>query len=198
MAKGPIYRRPLRRRVEGKTNYKKRLKLIKSKKLRSVVRASVNHIHVQFIKSKFGGDEIIVGAHSNELSKSFDWKANTGNIPSSYLTGYIAGLRAKKEGVEEALLDLGIFYHKNRVLAAFKGILDSGISIPHREKFFPESLEERYNGSHIEDYAKYLKKEEPERYQEIFSGYLKEKKINPEKLTNIFKNTLDTIKTKIK
>ncbi|TXT67274.1 MAG: 50S ribosomal protein L18 [Promethearchaeota archaeon] len=197
MAKGPTYRRALRRRVEGNTNYKKRLKLIKSKKIRAVIRASVNHIHVQIVKSKFGGDEIITSANSKELSNKFDWKANTGNIPSSYLTGYLAGLRAKKAGINDAILDLGIFYHRNRVLAAFKGLLDAEIEIPYREKFFPESLEHRYDGSHIEEYAKFLKKEQPEKYQEFFSGYLKKQKINPENFKKLFKTTLETIKTKV-
>jgi large subunit ribosomal protein L18 len=195
MAKGPRHRLPLRRRGEGKTNYKKRLKLIKSKKIRVVIRASLNHIEVQFIKSKFGGDEIITSANSKELNQNFNWKANTGNIPASYLTGYLAGLRAKKAGIKEAILDLGIFYHKNRVLAASKGIIDTGMNVPYSDKFFPESLENRYNGSHIEDYAKFLKKEQPEKYQEVFSGYIKKKKINPENFTEIFKNTFETIKS---
>ncbi|TFF99815.1 MAG: 50S ribosomal protein L18 [Promethearchaeota archaeon] len=192
MATGPNYRRPLRRRVEGKTNYKKRLKLIRSGKLRAVIRASENHIIVQFIKSKYGGDQILVSGDSKELPKKFEWEANTGNLPASYLTGYLAGIRAKKEGIEEAILDLGIFYHRNRVYAAFKGVLDAGITIPHRDKFFPEELENRINGSHIENYAKLLKKEEPEKYQQVFSGYL-DKKINPTKFTQIFENTLKII-----
>jgi large subunit ribosomal protein L18 len=195
MAKGPRHRLPLRRRIEGNTNYKKRLKLIKSKKLRAIIRASLNHIEVQFIKSKFGGDEVISSANSKELSNNFNWQANTGNIPASYLTGYLAGIRAKKAGIKEAILDLGIFYHKNRVLAAFKGIIDTGMNIPYREKFFPESLENRYNGSHIEDYAKLLKKQQPEKYQEVFSGYLKKKDINPENFTKIFKTTFESIKS---
>ncbi len=192
MAKGPSYRRPLRRRVEGKTNYKRRLKLIKSGNLRAVIRASENHIIVQFVQSKYQGDKVLISADSKELSKKFDWNANTGNIPASYLTGYLAGLRAKNEDIEEAILDLGIFYHKNRVFAAFKGILNAGITIPHRELFFPEGLEERVDGTHIENYAKLLKKEDPEKYEKIFSGYLNNN-INPEKFTQKFENTLKKI-----
>ncbi len=71
MAKGPRYRRPLRRRAEGKTNYSKRLKLLKSKKIRAVIRASNNHIHIQFIESRLGGDRILISAHSMELIKQF-------------------------------------------------------------------------------------------------------------------------------
>ena len=196
MATGPGYRRPLRRRVEGKTDYKKRLKLIKSGKLRAVIRASEDHMIVQFIKSKYQGDKVIISGDSKELPKKFDYDANTGNVPAAYLTGYLAGVRAKEEEIEEAILDLGIFYHKNRVFAAFKGIIDAGITIPHRDKFFPEGLEERLDGSHIEDYAKLLKKEEPEKYEKVFSGYL-DKNINPLKFTQIFENTLKKIENSV-
>ena len=186
MAKGPRYRRPFRRRAEGKTNYHRRMKLLKSKKLRAVIRASNNHIIVQIIESKIGGDKVIISAHSKELVSKFGWNANTGNIPAAYLTGYLAGLKAKKLGIQEAILDLGIIYHKNRVLAAFKGVLDSsGIDISHREEFFPEGLEERIKGTHIENYAKLLKQEDPEKYDRLFSGYLNKDKIDP---LNISKN----------
>ncbi|MFO7797723.1 MAG: 50S ribosomal protein L18 [Promethearchaeati archaeon] len=196
MAKGPRYRKPLRRRAEGKTNYHRRLKLIKSRKLRAVIRASENHIIVQIIQSKMGGDKVLASAHSKELLKDFEWEANTGNIPAAYLTGYLAGLRAKKEGIEEAILDLGLLYHRNRVLAAFKGILDAEIILPHRDEFFTGSLEERIDGSHIENYARFLKKEDSEQYEQIFSGYLKSK-INPQKFTDIFNKTLKKIESNV-
>ena len=193
MAHGPRYRIAKRRRVEGKTNYIKRLKLIKSGKLRVVIRASNNHIIVQVVESKKGGDKIIVSAFSKELSAKFGWNANTGNIPAAYLTGYLAGLRAKKNEINDAILDLGIFYHKNRVLAAFKGILKAGLDIPYREEFFPETLDERVNGKHIESYAKLLKQNEPEKYEKVFSGYINKNKIDPMKISQTFSNTLKNI-----
>ncbi len=193
MAHGPRYRIAKRRRVEGKTNYIKRLKLIKSGKLRVVIRASNNHIIVQVVESKKGGDKIIVSAFSKELSAKFGWNANTGNIPAAYLTGYLAGLRAKKNKINDAILDLGIFYHKSRVLAAFKGILKAGLDIPHREEFFPEALDERVNGTHIESYAKLLKQNEPEKYEKVFSGYINKNKIDPMKISQTFSNTLKNI-----
>lgn len=198
MAKGPRYSKPLRRRSEGKTNYHRRLRLIKSRKLRAIIRASNNNIIVQFIDSKFGGDKVKTAANSGELVKKFDWNVNTGNMPAAYLTGLLAGYRAKKSGIKEAILDLGIFYHQNRVLAAFKGIIDSGIEIPYREEFFSDSLEKRINGSHIENYAKLLKKEDSENYQKIFSGYLKKENINPERFTEIFKKSLQKIESQVK
>lgn len=196
MAKGPRYRRSFRRRFEGKTNYQKRLKLLKSKQLRIVIRVSNNHINVQFVQSKLGGDRILVSAFSKELTSKYGWGANTGNIPAAYLTGYLAGIRAKKKKLEKGIFDLGIFYHRNRVLAACKGVIDSGVNIPYREEFFPENLDERIKGFHIENYAKLLKKEDPEKYEHIFSGYIKKKKIDPTKINQLFSNILKTIKSK--
>ncbi|MCK4382705.1 MAG: 50S ribosomal protein L18 [Candidatus Lokiarchaeota archaeon] len=195
MAKGPRYRRPFRRRAEGKTNYHRRMKLLKSKKLRAVIRASNNHIIVQIIQSKIGGDKIIVSAHSKELVSKFGWNANTGNIPAAYLTGFLAGIKAKKQNVQEAILDLGMFLHKNRVLAAFKGVVQSGIEIPHNEDFFPDNIEEVITGSHIEQYANLLKSENPEKYEQVFSGYLKKNNINPQKISQMVSNTFKKIES---
>ncbi|MFX0056768.1 MAG: 50S ribosomal protein L18 [Candidatus Hodarchaeota archaeon] len=193
MAKGPRYRKSFRRREEGKTNYHRRLKLIKSKKLRVAIRASNSHISIQIIQSNIGGDKILISAYSKELLTKYGWNVNTGNIPAAYLTGYLAGLRAKKNNIKDAILDLGIFYHRNRILAACKGIIDAGMEIPYREEFFPESLEVRIKGAHIEEFAKKLKGEDPEKYEQIFSGYLKKNKINPLKISQIFSDTIKTI-----
>ncbi|MFW9826904.1 MAG: 50S ribosomal protein L18 [Candidatus Thorarchaeota archaeon] len=193
MGRGPKYKKSLRRRREGKTDYHKRLKLLKSRKLRVVVRASKNHMRVQIIKSNFGGDKILTSAFSKELFSKFGWKANTGNIPAAYLTGYLAGKRALSKNIQEAIFDLGIFYHKNRVLAACKGIIDAGLNIHHREEFFPESLIERIKGSHIENYAKILKANETEKYEYVFSSYLNKKKVDPLKINQLFSNSLKLI-----
>jgi large subunit ribosomal protein L18 len=194
MAHGPRYRIPFRRRKEGKTNYHKRLKLLKSGNLRAVIRTSTNNVTVQIVQSKLGGDHILVSAFSKELVNKFGWNANTGNIPAAYLTGYLAGIRAKNKDIEKAILDLGIFYHRNRTLAAFKGLLDAEMDIPHRDEFFPEGLEERLDGTHIENFAKNLKKENPEKYEKIFSGYI-DKKVNPMKISDEFSKLLKNIES---
>jgi len=196
VTKGPRYRRSFRRREEGKTNYNRRLKLLKSKKIRVAVRASNSHITIQVIQSNIGGDKILISAYSKELLKKYGWNANTGNIPAAYLTGYLAGLRAKKKNIQEAIFDLGVFYHRNRVLAACKGLIDAGMEIPYREQFFPETLNVRIKGSHIEEFAKRLKTEDPEKYEKIFSSYLKKNKINPLKISQIFSDTIKTIENK--
>jgi large subunit ribosomal protein L18 len=196
MARGPRYRKPFRRRRDGKTDYHKRLKLLKSKKLRVVIRASSNHIRVQIVQSKLGGDKVITSSFSKELSSKYGWNANTGNLPASYLTGYLAGLRAQKNNVKEAVFDLGIFYHRTRVLAACKGAIEAGLQIPYREDFFPEGLEDRIKGNHIENYAKKLKSDDPEKFDTLFSGYIKKDKVNPLKISQIFSDSLKSIKNK--
>ncbi len=193
MARGPRYRRPFRRRFEGKTDYHKRLKLLKSRKLRVVIRSSNNHMRVQIVQSKLGGDKVLISAFSKELALKYGWIANTGNIPASYLTGYLAGLRAKKNNIQEAIFDLGMIYNKNRVLATCKGVVDAGIQIPYNEEFFPKGLEERIKGNHIESYATNLKSEDPEKYEQVFSGYLKVKNVDPMKISKIFSDSLKKI-----
>ena len=193
MARGPRYRRPFRRRFEGKTDYHKRIKLLKSRKLRVVIRTSNNHVRVQIVQSKLGGDKVLISAFSKELVSKYGWIPNTGNIPASYLTGYLAGIKAKKNNIQEAIFDLGMFYNRNRLLAACKGVLDAGLKIPYNEKFFPDGMEERIKGTHIESYAKKLKSEDPEKYEQIFSGYLKTKNVNPLKISQIFSDSLKMI-----
>lgn len=196
MARGPRYKRSLRRRNEGKTDYHKRLKLLKSRKLRVAIRASNDHMRVQIIQSKLGGDKVIISAFSKELASKFAWNANTGNIPAAYLTGYLAGIRAKAKNIQDAIFDLGVFYHRNRVLAACKGIVDSGINVPYREEFFPENFEDRIKGTHIEEYAKSLKSNDPEKYEQIFSSYINKKNINPQRINQLFSNSLKSIENK--
>ncbi len=141
---------PHRRRREQKTNYRKRLKLLKSGKIRAVVRRSVKNIRVQFVEWNGKGDNTISQTFSKELKK-YGWDHYTGNVPASYLTGYLAGLKAKKKGIEEAVLDIGLHTSTkgSRIYAALKGLLDAGVQIPHSPEILPS--EDRLFGKHISD-----------------------------------------------
>jgi large subunit ribosomal protein L18 len=156
MARGPNFRVQFRRRREGRTNYNRRLAIVKSREARVVIRASSMHTTVQVIESKLNGDKVLASSFSKELVNKFGWKANTGNLAAAYLTGYLTGMKAKKAGVKNAILDLGVFVHTHRVFAAFKGVLDAGIEVPHDEKIFPEQFVKRLDGSHMEAFGKYL------------------------------------------
>ena len=138
---------PHRRRREGKTDYRKRLALLKSGKTRLVVRKSLEHMRVQFIDYDERGDVVVASAFSKELGK-FGWKHGCGNVPAAYLTGLLAGVRAR-ERVKEAVLDLGLQTSTkgSRLYAALRGVLDSGISVPHSPDILPS--EDRILGKHI-------------------------------------------------
>ena len=138
-----------RRRREKKTNYKKRLALIRSRKPRLVIRKRLNNISIQFINFNPKGDETIASAFSTELKK-LGWKFSLGNIPSAYLTGLLAGNKAKGK-VKEAVLDIGLqtSIKGSRIYSALKGVLDSGINVKHSENILP--TEERIKGLHISE-----------------------------------------------
>ena len=63
MSKRTIYKR----KKNGKTDYKKRLKLLKSRKPRLVIRKSLTQITAQVIQYQDEGDKVLVSAHSSEL-----------------------------------------------------------------------------------------------------------------------------------
>ena len=144
-----------------------------------VVRPSNKHISAQVIAAKPEGDLVVASAHSSEL-KGFGWKGSCGNIPAAYLTGLLAGRRAKSEGIAEAVLDIGV-HAKNagsRIFAAAKGALSAGLTIPHDESAMPSP--DRVKGRHVAEYSKRLSSD-PEAYKRYFSRYLKEK-LKPEEL----------------
>ena len=195
MARSARYKVKFRRRREGKTDYHKRLALLKSGKIRMVVRKSNRFITVQFVRSKLEGDEIIAYAYSKELEK-LGWPFSCKNVPAAYLTGYMAAIRAKKTGIKEAILDIGRYPSTkgSRLYAALKGALDAGLSIPHSEEILPE--QERIEGKHIVEWAVTLKEKDEETYERIFSEYVR-KKADPVKISEAFNLVLEKIKEKV-
>ncbi|MFT4309383.1 MAG: 50S ribosomal protein L18 [Candidatus Woesearchaeota archaeon] len=137
-----------RRAREGRTSYKQRINLLKGQKPRLIIRKSLNNITVSIAEYSPDGDMIRVNVHSSSLKK-MGWTHSTGNIPSAYLTGYIAAKKAVSMGIKEAILDLGLQTKvlRGRMFAALKGALDAGMKIPHDEKALPEK--NRILGEHI-------------------------------------------------
>ena len=107
MAKNKNYTVALRRKREGLTNYKKRLNLLKSNDIRLVIRKSLNNLNIQLIQFNPNGDKVLVSANSKELSKHFGWKGSF-NTSAAYLTGFLAGLRAKNNKISKAVVDFGL------------------------------------------------------------------------------------------
>ena len=164
MARGPRYKVPLRRRREGKTNYKKRLKLLLSRKPRLVVRITNKRVIAHIVEYHPDGDRTLVYADSKELEK-FGWKGDLNNTPAAYLTGLLIGKKALEKGINEAILDIGLRTPSKgaRVFATLKGAVDAGMEIPHSEDILPD--ESRIRGEHIAAYY--------EQNPEMFSGYEK-------------------------
>jgi large subunit ribosomal protein L18 len=158
MAHGPTYRIKFRRRREGKTNYYRRRRLLLSKKPRLVVRKTNTATIVQLVNASGIGDNTVVTATSNELAV-FGWQASTGNTPAAYLTGLLAGLRAKESGIKSAILDIGLHppVAGSKIYAALKGALDAGIDVPYNPEVLPE--EERITGVHVVEAYKHFKEQ---------------------------------------
>jgi len=149
MSTGPRYRVHFRRRREGKTDYRVRLRLLKGGVPRAVVRLSGRRVRVALVDYVPAGDRVLAAADSAELSGIHFPAASAASTPAAYLTGYLAGLRAKAAGTEEAILDTGLHHPTpgGRLSAALKGLLDAGVELPHGEKGFPSA--DRLSGSHL-------------------------------------------------
>ena len=183
MAHTRNYTMPLRRKREGKTNFKKRLKLLLSRKPRLVVRRSVKGTIVQIVQYAEDGDKILVEAKSTELSK-YGLKTVNGNVPTAYLTGLLIAKKAEKIKEEGIIVDFGVRYltPKSRLFAVVKGAIDGGLSINASDDFFPE--DERVEGKLIEQLAVKLK-DDKEAYAKQFSEYVKQG-IKPEEISKVF------------
>lgn len=183
---GKIRHVPHRRKREGKTNYKKRLQLLKSTQTRLVIRKSSNTIIAQLIEYQSDGDKVLLAATSNDLDK-LGWKAHKGNMPSAYLTGLLLGVKAKKKKITKVIIDIGLLRinRGGRVFAAIKGAIDAGVNVDCDKSILPS--EERITGKHIAQYAQKLKSEK-QKYEKQFSKYIKQGAA-PEKICELFEET---------
>lgn len=128
-ATGPSFRVYFRRRREGKTNFAKRLALIKSGKTRMVVRRSNAGLLVQFVDFDPKGDKTILSVSGAHLSKSYKWPSKR-NVWTAYLAGLMAGRMALKKGVKEFVLDMGMYTPSKGsvIFAAQQGASDAGLA----------------------------------------------------------------------
>ncbi|MBT3984762.1 50S ribosomal protein L18 [archaeon] len=138
-----------RRKREGKTNYSKRLRMLKGEKVRLVARKTLRYITAQLIKFDPNGDKVLVAANTQELKK-YGWKGYGRNVPAGYLLGMLIAKKAKKAKVGEALFDIGLNNTTSTVLfAILKGAVDGGLNLPHSEELYPK--EDRVIGKHISE-----------------------------------------------
>lgn len=137
-----------RRKREGKTDYRLRLKLLLSKKPRLVIRKTNKGIIVQVVEYDENGDKVISATHSKELIK-YGWKRATGNIPAAYFTGMLTARKVIKKGLKECIVDFGLqkVIKGSRLFAAVKGAKDGGIQLKIGEGVLPS--DNRIMGEHI-------------------------------------------------
>lgn len=171
MKSGKVFTVPFRREREGRTHYKKRLRILLTNKCRLVVRKSLKNLQVSVVQYSMKGDKVVLTVNSNTLSK-LGWKAGTGNLPSAYLTGLAAGKEAIKKGISEAVLDIGLnkSVKGSRLYAALAGAIDAGLNVPLDSQILP--TKDRLSGEHIVKYAQLVKSDKP-KYEKQFSNYLK-------------------------
>jgi large subunit ribosomal protein L18 len=143
---------PLKRRREGKTNYRKRLALLKSGKPRVVIRKSNKYITLQLVEFDLKNfKEITKFSFISKKLENFGWNYSKNNLPASYLAGLAFGLICKKNKVKEGVLDIGLnrVTKGNRIFSALLGCVDAGLKIPYSDKNLPS--EERVKGAHISE-----------------------------------------------
>jgi large subunit ribosomal protein L18 len=152
MAQGS-QRNQFRRRKNGETDYRRRLKLLRKGVARAVVRVSNTRTTCQIVNWESAGDKVELTSTGDDLVSRFGWPESNSrkNLPASYLVGYALGKSALAAGHDEAILDIGLAASSagSRVFAALKGMIDAGLEIPHGESILPS--DERLSGAHIDD-----------------------------------------------
>ena len=143
-----------RRRREHKTDYLKRIKLLKSGKPRIVFRKTNKYIISQYVISEEARDKTKIEVNSKKLLK-YGWpeesKGSLKSIPAAYFTGLLIGKKIIKERLETPIVDFGmiISLHKTRIYAFLKGLIDAGIKIKCNEENFPS--EEKIKGENMKN-----------------------------------------------
>ena len=153
MARGKSQRlRPKRRRL-GKTDYHRRMRLLRSGAPRAVVRVSNTQVTCQLISYNPEGDSTIESVNGKSLVESYSWPADSSkkSVPACYLAGYALGKKAIASGNSSAVLDIGLAASSSgsRVFAALRGMIDAGLEVPHGESVLPS--EDRVKGEHIDN-----------------------------------------------
>jgi len=190
MKRFKTYTLQLRRKREGSTNYRKRLKILASRKPRLVVRKSLKNIQASIIEYSKKGDIVKITAHSSSLKK-FGWKYSPGNLPAAYLVGFLLGKKAS-EKFGEIIFDVGLnkSIKGSRIYGVLSGALDVGLKIPHSKEILPSK--ERITGKHITNYADILRKDDHS-FKRQFGFYVKNN-IDPSDIVKNFeevKNHID-------
>ncbi len=148
-----------KRKLLGRTDYRKRLSLVQSRLPRLVVRKSLKNTIAQVVEYHDNGDKILLSASTKELEKKFSLKSSKKNIPAAYLLGLLVGKKALAKGIKKVILDTGLYRNVkgSRLYAVLKGSLDAGLDIPHNKEVLPS--QDRLEGKHITNHYQKLNKQ---------------------------------------
>jgi len=140
-----------RRRRERKTDYARRIKLLKGESPRIVFRKTNKYLVAQYVKSKEAQDKVEFGFDSKALLE-YGWPEKVAGSLKSVTAAYLLGLLVGKKITDKKnipIIDLGMLQavHKSRIFAFIRGLMDSGIKIKSKEGVFPE--ENRIKGEHL-------------------------------------------------
>ncbi|MBN1386763.1 50S ribosomal protein L18 [Candidatus Woesearchaeota archaeon] len=147
------YNIPFRRKLEGKTDYRKRLKLLSSGSRRLVIRKSLKNMTAQVIEFAPEGDKVLLSASSRELIK-MGWTAPRSNVPAAYLVGLLLASKAKAGKVSgRIIVDIGLAtsVRGSRLYALVRGAIDGGLGIECSKDILPD--DDRVSGKHISEYS---------------------------------------------
>jgi len=145
-----------KRRREAKTNYAKRIKILRGNVPRIVFRKTNRYVIAQYVTSKNAQDKIEIGINSKVLLK-YGWpkkfEGSLKSLPASYLTGLLIGKKIVGKKLPTPIIDFGMIknLHKTKIYAFMKGLVDSGLKIKFDKKkeIFPS--EERIKGEHLKN-----------------------------------------------
>lgn len=152
-----------RRQKQSKTDYHKRIKLLKGDTPRIVFRKTNRYIIAQYITSKGAQDKIEIGITSKSLI-DYGWpkefEGSLKSIPSSYFTGILLGKEIIKKNLSKnPIIDIGMTrnIHQSKIYGFIKGLSDAGIIIKCDKKFFPK--EETIKGKNMKkDFSAHFEK----------------------------------------
>lgn len=185
MAMNRHYTVPFRRKQEQKTNYRRRLGLLKSRKPRLVIRKTLKNMLLQIVTYSPDGDIVQTTARSSDLKKYGLTVVNC-NVPIAYLTGL---LLAKKAKVKDVVVDFGLqnVRDHSKLYAAVKGAKEGGLNIDVPEDVLPH--DDRVAGKHIETYAASL---DQEKRDALFSEF-KKQKVDITKISSVYEKIKESI-----
>nr|AJS12673.1 50S ribosomal protein L18P [uncultured archaeon] len=150
-----------RRRREKKTDYGKRLGLLKGNVPRVVFRKSNKYLIAQYIVSSEAQDSVVFGVTSKILLKNRwpeDMRGSLKSLPAAYLTGFYLGRKILEKNLQTPIIDFGVMriVSKSRAFAFILGLVDSGVKIKHKKETFPE--EEKIHGKKLKrDFSVFFK-----------------------------------------